>query len=144
MMLVSRSQKPHLQQRAKIAIVVLIVALTLLLALYVDETGGGGQAVASPDGMYSVRVVRHSSSWRTIPYKVSLVELETGKLLRRFDIHPVEGRPNHGLRDGTRVIAWDASSRFADIALDGEYFCRIYVPSQPAAVLKAIPVESKQ
>jgi hypothetical protein len=49
---------------------------------------------------------------------------------------PVQKRPQQQLREGPRAIHWDESSQFADIILDGQHYCRIYVPnrSSPAKI----------
>ena len=136
------SQRWNVRNLIKIAVVVFLFGFTLVLALLLDEAGGGGHVVDSPDGKFSVGVQRHSSSWRTIPYTVTLVDLGSGELLRRVSIHPVQGKPNQDLPNSSNTIAWDEQNRFADIVLEGEYVCRIYVPSQPVTIQRMLPGSS--
>lgn len=134
------SQQWNSRKRVKVGVVVALVGFTLIVALLVDESGGGSQIAESPNGKYSLEVMRHSSSWRTIPYTVNLRDFETGKLIRKYKIDPVDGKPTQQLPESSRTIAWDEFSRFADVVLDGEYVCRVYVPSQQATILMIAPI----
>ena len=139
----NNSQRWNVRNLIKIGVVVFLFCFTLIVAFWVDESGGGGHVVDSPDGKFSVGVQRHSSSLRTIPYTITLVDLGSGQLLRRLSLHPVQGKPSQELPNSSNTIAWDEQSRFADIVLEGAYFCRLYVPSQPAAILRRLPANSR-
>jgi len=93
-----------------------------------DGINGGGQTAESPDGKFMIVVWRNRESAPLEPYRVTLKDYPSGQNLREFSVHPVDGIPNQVLRGGPRVIRWDDFSQFADLVIDGETYCRFFVP----------------
>ncbi len=122
--------------------ILLVVGVGLgwyLLAAILQSGVGGGQGLDSPDGQFHISVWRLLSDSSTDRYTIKLEVAGTHKEIRRFSIHPVNGRPKQSARGADRIIEWSPDSSFADITLDHEKVLRVFVPDQSDLALSRKP-----
>ena len=113
-------------RRLAIGLVLFFFGATALAAFLPTFTSEG-QTSLSPDGKYCVEVTRINSPFAVNPYRVSLKETDTEKVIKRIDVIPLDGKPNQTLRESEPVVWWDDQGLFADIVLGGEFICRLAV-----------------
>lgn len=116
--------------------------LTLLILAGIGVVGGcryfmslgEGQVALSPDEKFNLWITRAWQPWPNDPYEVQLIAVDSGEVVCRLDIIPIDRRPSQPLREASRAIHWSPDSSFADIILDEELYARLYVPGQKGEI----------
>lgn len=79
----------------------------------------------SPDGKYRVEIYRQLNPKPLDPYRITLREAGTDKIVRQMQIVPKNGSPDVPLRGSKNIIRWSKDSKFVEIVLDRDHACRV-------------------
>jgi hypothetical protein len=96
--------------------------------LFTSAPFQGGHIEDSPSGEYTLAIWGPMNERNAGTYRITIMVRATGETLRTYFIKLGSGEMTKSLRGLPVRMDWDASEKYSDIVVDGEFLVRVSVP----------------